>query len=322
MSGEFKHSFSKYIFSLFFVFSGIFIAVRFSLWGIAELQSSRISSAVFSFSFVALGLLFGFLSVFIWLFNKDAFLRIADGKIDARFGFGTELHAKLRDIENAENQGKNLKLTVGGNIIWIYNLVNAKDLCRYILSRISTCSSPFNIEEAKTRYEKSKKGHIIYLIATIFAAAFLFINIGWCVFLTAGKQLADFSEFNDAVFLAFTFAEILTVIITFLFADKCGKKLEAFKLAKVQIVSVLAFERKSDALDTYPNIIAKKYFDHYTYRLIVFAPQKDVFAYMLERFDVETLSWISCYDSAKGFESLADLDEEMNDAFQDVMLTD
>ena len=92
MNGEFKQSFRKYIFCLFFIFSGSFIAIRFSLWGIEEIQSSHISSCIFCFTFAVLGLLFGFLSIFIFRFNRKAFLKIEDGKIDAEFGWEQELH--------------------------------------------------------------------------------------------------------------------------------------------------------------------------------------------------------------------------------------
>ena len=322
MNGEFKQSFRKYIFCLFFILSGSFIAIRFSLWGIEKIQSNHISSSVFCFIFAVLGLLFGFLSIFIFQFNRKAFLKIEDSKIDAQFEWGEELHVELRDITNAENQGKHLKLFIDGNVIWIYNLVNAKDLCQYILSRISKCSNPVNIEEVKLRHQKSKQSYINYLIATIIAGAFMFINIGWCVFLTEGKDLADFSKLEDVVFLAFAFAEIFTIILAFLLASKCGTKLEAFNIAKLHILSVHAFEHKSDALEKYPNVITKKYFDHYTYRIVVFTPKENIFAYMLERFDMKTLSWVFCYESAKGFEILSDLYEELDSSFEDVIFED
>ena len=79
MNGEFKQSFRKYIFCLLFIFSGSFIAIRFSLWGIEEIQSSHISSCIFCFTFAVLGLLFGFLSIFIFRFNRKAFLKIEGG---------------------------------------------------------------------------------------------------------------------------------------------------------------------------------------------------------------------------------------------------
>lgn len=262
MNGEFKQSFRKYIFCLLFIFSGSFIAIRFSLWGIEEIQSSHISSCIFCFTFAVLGLLFGFLSIFIFRFNRKAFLKIEDGKIDAEFGWEQELHIELNDITNAENQGKHLKLFLDSNVIWIYDLINAKDLCQYILSRISKSSNPVNIEEVKHRHQKSKKSYICYLVATIITGAFLFVNIGWCVFLTEGKDLAYFSKSDDVIFLAFAFAEIFTVILTFLLASKCGKKLEIFNISKLHILSVSALKHKSDALDKYPNVITKKYFDH------------------------------------------------------------
>ena len=322
MNGEFKQPFRKYIFCLFFIFSGSFIAIRFSLWGIEEIQSSHISSCIFCFTFAVLGLVFGFLSIFIFRFNRKAFLKIEDGKIDAEFGWEQELHIELNDITNAENQGKHLKLFLDSNVIWIYDLINAKDLCQYILSHISKSSNPVNIEEVKRRHQKSKKSYICYLVATIITGVLLFVNIGWCVFLTEGKDLAYFSKSDDVIFLAFAFAEIFTVILTFLLASKCGKKLEIFNISKLHILSVSALKHKSDALDKYPNVITKKYFDHYTYRIVVFAPKENIFAYMLERFDMKTHSWVLCYESAKGFGILSDLYEELDSSFEDVILED
>lgn len=322
MNGEFKQSLRKYILGLFFMLSGSFIAIRFSLWGIEEMQSKHISSSVFCFILAVLGLLFGFLSIFVFQFNKKAFLKIDDGKIDAQFGWGEELQVELSNIAKAENQGKHLKLFIDGNVIWIYNLVNAKDLCQYILSHISKSSNSVNIEEAKRRHQKSKHSYIKYLIATIIAGAFMFINIGWCVFLTEGKDLGDFSQFDDVVFLAFGFLEVFTIILAFLLANQCGKKLEAFNLAKIDILSFHALEHKSDDLDKYPNIITKKFFDHYTYRIVIFAPKENIFAYMLERFDMKTLSWVFCYESLKVFEILSDLYEELDASFEDVLFED
>lgn len=322
MNGKFNLSIRKYIFCLLFILSGSFIAIRFSLWGIEEIQSNHISSSIFCFTFAVFGLLFGFLSIFIFQFNRKAFLKIENDIIDAQFGFGKKLHVRLSNIKNAENQGKHLKLFIDGDIIWIYNLDNAKNLCQYILSRIPKCSDHVNIEEEKSEFEKSKKSFLTYLTATVIAGAFMFIHIGWCAFLTKGKDLSDFSTSDNIVFLAFVFAEILTLIFAFLLSRKCGKKLEAFNISKFNILSAYAFDHKNDFLDKYPNIIEKKYFNHYTYRIVIFAPKENIFAYMLERFDMKTLSWIFCYKSAKSFELLSDLYEELDSSFYDVIFED
>lgn len=322
MNGEFKQFHRKYIFCLFLILSGSYIAIRFSLWGIEEIQLNHMASSVFCFTFAVFGLLSDFLSIFVFQFNRKAFLKIEDGKIEAQFGCGEELYTELNNIANAENQGKLLKLYIDDSVILIYNLVNAKDLCQYILSHISNPSNTINIEEAKFKHQKNKQSYIKYLIATIIAGAFLFIHIGWCVFLTEGKELDNFSKLDDVVFLVFTFSEVFTIIIAFLLASKCGKKLTALNITKFQILSANAVERKNDALDKYPNVITKKYFDHYTYRIVVFSPKENIFAYMLERFNIKTLSWVYCYESAKGFGILSDLYEELDSYFEDVIFED
>lgn len=111
--------------------------------------------------------------------------------------------------------------------------------------------------------------------------------------------MTDFSKLDDVVFLAFAFSEIFTIIIAFLLASKCGKKLAALNITKFQILSANAVEHKNDALNKYPNVITKKYFDHYTYRIVVFSPKENIFAYMLERFD--TVSSADPYESINSF---------------------
>ena len=53
-----------------------------------------------------------------------------------------------------------------------------------------------------------------------------------------------------------------------------------------------------------------------------FAPKENIFAYMLERFDMKTHSWVFCYESAKGFGILSDLYEDLDSSFEDVILED
>lgn len=322
MKGEFKQSFIKYIFCMFFILTGSFIAIRFALWGITELQLNQISSAVFCFVFVIIGLLFGFLSIVIFNFNRKAFLSLENGKIDAHFGWDKELHTDISNITNAEVQGKNLKLFIGNHLVWIYNLNNAKEICAYILSHIPKQSFISDMEEAKEQYKKCRKSYVIYLVATCIAVAFLFIHITWCVFLTDGKELSQFSESDNFIFIAFIFAELFTVFIVFLLASKCGKIFAVFNQSKLHLLASCALQRKYDQLDSYPHVINTKYFDHYTYRIVVYSTEENLFAYMLERFDIKTLSWIYCYEFAKGFETLSELYDDLESSFADVLLED
>lgn len=323
MKGEFfKTSLQKYLLCLFFLLTGSLIAVRFVLWGIDAIQAkASLSSAVFCFVFAAGGLLFGSFSLVLYRFNRNAFLTLENGKIDARFGWDKELHTDINNVTCAEIQGKHLKLFINEKVVWIYGLINAKEICQYIRSLMPTNNMP-DLENAKAQYHKSKKAYNSFFTATVISFAFLLLHLLWCVILTEGKALNDFSQKEDAVFIAFLFAEVFTVLLTFVFAHKCGKKREIFHQYKHAFLSACAFECKDYDLDKYPDILYKKYFDHYTYRVVVFAPKETVFAYMLERFDGKTLSWKSCYTTAKSFERLTDLYEDFGICFADVILED
>ena len=87
-------------------------------------------------------------------------------------------------------------------------------------------------------------------------------------------------------------------------------------------MSAAATEHKNDALDRYPNVIGKKYFDDNTYRIVIYAPESDVFAYMLERFDFSANEWGNCYDAARGFKALSELYDDIEESFADVILED
>ena len=152
--------------------------------------------------------------------------------------------------------------------------------------------------------------------------ALLFINIGWCVFLTEERELNDFSSSDDFVFVAFVFAEVLTVLLAFFMANKGGKVREILSICKHHIEAAVASEHKCHALDRYSNLILKKYFNDYTYRIIVFSPKEGIFAYRLERFHMKTLSWQSCYDVPKCFGRLDDLYDDLDACFEDVILED
>ena len=232
MNGEFKKTYRKYLLCLFFIIAGSFLAIRFSLWGIEEIQANHISASVFCFIFSLFGFLFGCLSIAIFKFNRNAFLKIENNQIDAQFGLDKEIHIEIIDIIRVENIGSNLILFTDSDIIKINDLSNANDINAYISSLIPNYVPEISAEEAKARLQKSRKSFISYLVATIVVCALLFINIVWCVLLTNSKELYDFSRSDDLIFLAFTFAEIITVSSAFILASICGKKLELYNMNK------------------------------------------------------------------------------------------
>lgn len=318
MNGIFKKSFFKFLLSSVWLILSSFFSIKFALWGLNSLNQGQVAMSIFLFICAAIGLLIGSLSIIIFNFNRNAYITMENGKLDAEFGIWERIHTDISKIQQAELINRNfLQLLIDDKSYWISGLTNAKEICEYILQRIPPVKHQ-ELDEVQKIYEKLKKKYTRLLVITIILSGLLFVNIGWCVILTEGKSPSFFSEMDNHVFLAFTIIECTTLIMCFFFANKCGKSLSALNSSKKVLLSAAAEKYKQSDLDMYPNIIKTRFFDHYTYRVIIFSTG-EVFAYMLERYNYETSSWRQCYDSAKGFVFLTDLFDELDITFEDII---
>lgn len=321
MSGIFRPSRIKNLFSLFFILLGSFLTIRFTVWGIEAVRDEKPAVAVFAFLFALIGLAFGLVSIFLFQFNRKAYLTIGDRKMDGLFGFGTELHEYLVSLRKVElnRGGKGLTLYFTDRICSVFNLQNAKEVCAFLDSRIPKGPGPMTLEEAETTHGKQFRKYILLMVLTILLSLILFGNIGWCVWLTDGKSLESFSQAEIMVFTGFAVAEIITLFILFVLADKCGKQKKICELCYFTCLSAAASEYRNEGLEKYGQIIKVKFFDDYTYRIVIFSAEGNIPAYMLERFDFRTESWVFCFDHAKGFETMSELFDDLEESFVDVL---
>ena len=322
MKGIFRKSYFKYVLCLLFILPGTFAAVKFGLWGIDSVKSGRVAEAIFAFSFIFICLLFGSFAVVLFNYNRGASLTIESGKIDARFGFGTELHEDVRDVVKAvlARDGKGLRLIFRDKTADITGLENAKDICGYILSEGGGRGSVMTPDEAAALLKTHEKKFGNRIVPTVLFGILMFANIAWCVILTDGKDLGEFNGSDTLIFVAFAVAELTAFVLTLFFADRSGKQLKVVNDCKAVLLSCAAKEHKKDSLEKYPDPIGVKYLDDFSYRIVIFAPKSNVFAYMLERFDASTNLWISCYTSAKKFDTLSELNDDIDVTFENEIL--
>ncbi|MBQ7475679.1 MAG: hypothetical protein IJS78_07170 [Clostridia bacterium] len=319
MEGIFKKSAFKYLFCLFFIVGGTFIAVRFALWGIDSIREGRIAETVFSFFLAVFGLCFGLTSIFIFSVNRKAYLKVDREKIDARFGLDQELHADVSSIENAEIKNGMLRLrTVEGGDFLISELVNVKDICEYILKITEEFKRPLNIDDAISNLKKSKKRMIRFLIPTVLTGLLMFINIALCVLATGGRDIGEFSRSDSITFAAFMFFEVVIIILCFLFADRLGKRLNEYNYRKSVLSSAEASGRARDGMEKYPDDARVRFFDKYSYRIVSFSVPGGGAAFMLERYDLKTHEWKPCFSGPEVFDSLSELNEMLKIRYSDV----
>ena len=321
MKGVFKTPFSKYVYSLFFILSGSAVAVRFALWGIDSARAGKVAAAIFCFFFVFCGLVFGSFAIFAVNYNRGAYLTVEGGKINARFGWGSEIHADASSVLRAEpgRDNKSVELVLIDRVCMITCLENARDVCIFICSAFSDKRPSPSPVDAETALKNARKKSTVSLILTALFVILSFAHVGWCVLLTGGKDLGDFSSGENLIFTAFAAAELITVTLALFFANRCGKQRKTTELCYRTLITASATEHKSDSLDGFPNLIDVKFFDGYAYRVVIFSPEEDVYAYMLERFDPGSLTWEKRYGEERIFPDRSMLYEDLKICFDNVI---
>lgn len=321
--GNFKTPIVKYLYCLFFIVSGVIIASFSLAWGIDAIKQGKTAPAIFCFGFTVIGVLDGLCSIFAFQFNRSAKLEIDDQKIDAVFGNGKEIHEPVCNIRRAEliRGGKTIQLYFDDNVYWITYLENAKEICEFITSLV--VNHPImDVEKAKSNLQKSLVKFIVMAVVTMIVTVMMFVNIAWCVALTDNKSLGDFSDSQTTVFVCFAIAEVITVVLAMLLADRTGKLKKKYEVCRSTLLTSMAEHHKEDALHNYGGIVTVKYFSDYTYRIIVFAPDTEYYEYMLEMFDLKTCRWVASFDKPIGSKNLSRLFDDIEERFNDVMLID
>lgn len=290
MKGEFNKLRVKYLISFMFFSIGVLLILCFTSWGIEEIKLGYISSAIFCFITAFIGWICLFLSYIFVALDSDAFFEVDDQHIRAKYSIHKKLDINVKNIKEATVLDGVLVLNIGEKNICISNLNKSDVICDYIISKISKASK-VNLETEKIIYNKLHKDFTIYTSVTIFMIILCFINIILCVYLTGGKDIKEFTKFDDSIFIILTGIEMLTVILTFVFASLAGKININLKWTKQKLLRAMALENKNKNLENYKNIVDIKYFDGYTSRVIISKINDQQYDSVVECFDLKSKSW-------------------------------
>lgn len=324
MKGEFRKPLISYPLFIAAITIGSILSIRFGLWSIDALKAGRIAESVLCLGFVAFGLIIGGFSIYMLTFNKGAYLTVENNRIDARFGFESEIHAGLSDLKKAGTgaNGQALSLTFAKKTYVIPHLKNANDILRYLYSENPELREALADENAAEKLRiHNRKSYICAVLDFVFLVL-MFANIAWCVFLTEGRDTEEFTSADNRVFLVFAAAELITVILLFVFARKTGKIFKAREDCKASLLFIAAKERKKDQLERYPDLIEVKYFYDYSRRIVIYATESGAFAYMLEMFDISSLVWTPCFGYQRACETLSELYDYIKENYDEVIFDD
>ena len=231
---------------------------------------------------LVMGVLWLVLAVLIFLLNRNAFLRVDEKMIVARFHFGTRVSLPLEDVIYAFSQGNSLIFVDKGKKVYrVMGVLNSFEICGIILSRI-----PFFAEEAPaTLFERARRQNAVYKrrIVLIFAGIILMFALAlFTEFLTDWKETEFFTDKDWFLFAVMCVAEVACCVWLFVTAVPMGKR--------YMMIAYTSYMLKRHIIETYPlpsgNVKRVLTDPTFSSRVIVFdALSCEAMYYCVEHFD-------------------------------------
>lgn len=257
-------------------------------------------------TFLIMGILIILVVIPSWLLNFGAFIHIDEDSIKAKYHWFGKIDCKLSDVVFAVARVNTLIIQLkDGKTHTIMGIENSWPLCSVIRRNMSfdVTEQPETLNEKLNNLKATKKNGLIYVCSGV---ALMFIIIFITVFLTGEREMYEFSKIDWIIFAVMCVVEFATVVITFYFANKTGKKNVPIEKLKYDI--------RRSIIETKPLVfgcVLKVYTDYdCTGRIIVLGyPNDESVYYIMQEF-------ASDYSLFKSYES--EIYENMDDLLVDI----
>lgn len=257
-------------------------------------------------TFLIMGILIILVVIPSWLLNFGAFIHIDEDSIKAKYHWFGKIDCKLSDVTFAVARVNTLIIQLkDGKTHTIMGVENSWPLASMIRRNMSfgVTEQPEVLMEKLNNLKSAKKKGLIYVCCGL---VLMFINIFITVFLTGEREMHEFSKIDWIIFAVMCVVEFATVVITFYFANKTGKKNVPIEKLKYDI--------RRSIIETKPLVfgcILKVYTDYdCTGRIVVFGyPNDETVYYIMQEF-------ASDYSLFKSYES--EIYENMDELLVDI----
>ena len=137
IEGKFKKSSFKWISTVFGFLCGALITATAIHFLIQALESGILISVVIDCIVALVGVFIAVFAIVFLFVNKKAYLRIEGYKLDAKFALKAELHIQIKEIQSVKAGNEVLFLTVNRTEYQIQGLLNAQDICNFIVHKMN-----------------------------------------------------------------------------------------------------------------------------------------------------------------------------------------
>lgn len=298
----------------------LFLVGLFFIGGYVSSAILNNEQAIGSISYLIIGLFICAVVVPSWLMNYKAFITIDEASITAKYHWFGKINCKTSDVDFVVAGTNSLTISLkNGKTHIIMGIKNSFDICSYIRRYMSfeVVDQPEKLIQKLKKLRSAKRKNFIFVFVGI---ALMFINIFVAVFLTGGRDMHEFSKNDWIIFSIMVVVEITTVIATFYFANKAGKK--DFLLAK------LKYTVRRKIIETKPLLSgnAVKVFadEDYNRRITLFGFPNDASGYYTIQAFTDNYIFVKIFESEvfENMEQLSEVLEEFVDLTEYIDVTE
>lgn len=254
---------------------------------------------------LAIGIFACIVSVPSLLLNHKAYIHVDENTIQAKYHWFGRLSCSLSEIAFVFPQINTMTIVLkNGKRHVIMGVGNSWELAYFIrkLTFSPEKESPEVLQqELNTLTDKRKK----QLFRVLGGVALLFVNIFLAVFLTGGKDLNEFKTMDWIILAVMGMIELLTLIVLFIIAAKCGKYVLPIEELKFRLRGAVV------ASQPLPSNFHKAVYtdENYTGRIIVCGYPNDESVYFcVQEFDRN--NHLETVHTSEIFENIEDLENK------------
>lgn len=285
---------------------GVFLRKKFNAWLFLLLLCGLVFIGMYIFlgivdseatsgllAFLIAGILICLVVIPSWLLNFKAFIRIDEDSIKAKYHWFGKIDCTFSDVTFAAARVNTLIIQLkSGKTHTIMGIENPWALCSIIRRNMDfdVTETPETLNKKLNNLKVAKKHGLIYVCSGL---ALMFINIFIAVLLTGERELYVFSKTDWTIMAVMGVIEIATIIATFYFAEKTGKKNIPIERLRYQLQ-----RRIVESYPLLPGLVIAVYADeNYTRRITLFRYPNDASGYYAVEEFASDYNFIKVYES-------------------------
>ncbi len=245
-------------------------------------------------------------------------IELYENEMKIKKSFSKEKTIRYDDITDSHMLLEDFAFSTDEKVYILHHLENALEISLFIKNKRMEIekSKALKLDEEEKNYKSKKKKMLFRILVECFIFLLIFALIFVCVWLTDGKDISEFSSYENKIFFAFSAIEAVLLVSSLLYASVAAKAVRKCNTAKIRYskaLSTLYIDREL------PENVVRVIRTFNGERFVVYQSSSGAYKCSYEIFVFKSKTWYSCMlsDSYQTLEEIEMYLDDFRDDFVD-----